>query len=39
MGMNQYGYKGVLLVLYDVIVFNLSQLATLENNHKAAAPF
>ena len=39
MRMNQYGYKGVLLVLYDVIVFNLSQSATLENNHKAAAPF
>ena len=37
--MNQYGYKGVLLVLYDVIVFNLSQSATLENNHKAVAPF
>ena len=37
--MNQFGYEGVLLVLYDVIVFNLSQSATLENNHKAAAPF
>ena len=37
--MNQYGYEGVLLVISDVIMFNLSQSATLENNHKAAAPF
>ena len=37
--MNQFGYEGVLLVISDVIVFNLSQSATLENNHKAVAPF